>query len=954
MFIRVDKKNKGSMHHFGHGFSVMVIVWMFTRTTFCQETNVRLVNGLSLKEGRVEVQSDGTWGTVCDENWDYNDALVVCRSLGFTGALGTTSLSEFGPSDGTMHSYDFRCNGTESNIMECLRNISESNTQCGSSFREAGVRCSDCKNFYPYCTWRAGAGACGSSSGEVIPVCQASCHQCKIISMNDSALFLPQNETCVAGHCYLDSDNVSRCIPVVDICLAVGWYHGIICITTPIRPIPSSIRCMTFNERAHTKVPIPEVISALNDTISGLLFTTAAVDFAVEKLYGPRDLQLLPQHIYDRQRQATALVLLGNELQHIEDNAFTLFTSLRTLYLSSNSIQHLQRGVFSGLRSLHSLFLSDNKIQGIEVGAFEGLQNLFTLNLSSNSIQHLERGVFSGLQSLFHLILYDNKIRGIEVGAFDGLHNLINLVLQSNNISWIQVGAFSHLESLLILTLIDNKIRDIEVGVFDGLHNLQVLNLSSNSIQHLERGVFSDLRSLQYLDLMNNNIQRMEGFTFESLKSLQYLFFHDSKLGAIDRNALAGLTSVKKMSTSDNRLCCLLHDNVNFTCARTAQTSQLDTCSRLYPNWALRIAGWVMGLLALGGNGVVLFVRLRDRTKQTSKVQNTMIGSLAMADIMMGLYMIIITSADVYYGDEFYLSAPQWRDSHMCRFAGFLGFLSSEASVLTLTLITVDRFISIMFPFGKLKIQHKGSLILVGAVWSFTIVLSLGLVIATSDRSDVLYGLSDVCLGLPLHVEAQSTGMLVVSGSAWLSELKVNYVTTNISSKAPWLFSIIIFIGLNLVSFAFILVCYILIFIKASRSSAKVRNSQSNKQETKLAFRMALLVATDLACWMPVIIMGILSQTGAVKLDPSLYAWTVILIVPINSSINPFLYTFIMYIDGRKERTSKDSQVNLPHCKKEFVHCAGDQTNAVETNLLSTVTDNKTKDPISRLQGRGV
>eukprot|EP00057_Strongylocentrotus_purpuratus_P002146 XP_003723919.1 PREDICTED: G-protein coupled receptor GRL101 [Strongylocentrotus purpuratus] len=166
------------------------------------------------------------------------------------------------------------------------------------------------------------------------------------------------------------------------------------------------------------------------------------------------------------------------------------------------------------------------------------------------------------------------------------------------------------------------------------------------------------------------------------------------------------------MSTSDNRLCCLLKDNVNVTCARTSPTGPLETCSRLFPNLALRIAGWFMGLLALGGNGVVLFVRLRDRKEHTSKVQNTMIGSLAMADILMGLYMIIITSADVYYGGEFYLSAPQWRDSHMCRFAGFLGFLSSEASVFTLTLITVDRFISIVFPFGKLKIQHKGSLIL--------------------------------------------------------------------------------------------------------------------------------------------------------------------------------------------------------------------------------------------------
>ena len=311
-----------------------------------------------------------------------------------------------------------------------------------------------------------------------------------------------------------------------------------------------------------------------------------------------------------------------------------------------------------------------------------------------------------------------------------------------------------------------------------------------------------------------------------------------------------------------------------------------------------------MGLLALGGNGVVLFVRLRDRKKHTSKVQNTMIGSLAMADILMGLYMIIITSADVYYGDEFYLSAPQWRDSNMCRFAGFLGFLSSEASVLTLTLITVDRFIIVMFPFGNLKIQHKKSLILVGAVWSFTIVLSLGLVIVTSYRPDV-YGLSDVCLGLPLHVEAQDTGMLVISG-IYAAEVQVNYVSTNKSFKPPWLFSIIIFIGLNLVSFAFISVCYILIFIKFSRSSAKVRNTKSHKQETKLAVRMALLVATDLACWMPVIIMGILSQTGAVTLNPSLYAWTVILIVPINSSINPFLYTFIMYIDDRRRRRRRE------------------------------------------------
>ncbi|XP_041472985.1 G-protein coupled receptor GRL101-like [Lytechinus variegatus] len=462
------------------------------------------------------------------------------------------------------------------------------------------------------------------------------------------------------------------------------------------------------------------------------------------------------------------------------------------------------------------------------------------------------------------------------------------------------------MESLQFLYMESNNISDIEVGSFSGLRSLQLLNLSSNSIQHLQRGMFSGLISLSYLDLINNHIQSIDGFTFENMASLQFLFFLGTELGAVSPDALTGLTSVEKMSTSDNRLCCLLEDNADFTCARTSQTSPLDTCSRLYPNLALRIAGWVMGLLALGGNGAVLFIRLRDRKKKVSRVQNTFIASLAMADILMGLYMIIITSVDLYYGNEFYLSAPQWRGSQLCRFAGFLGFLSSEASILTLTLITVDRFICIMFPFRPdLKIERKSSLILVSAVWVFTIMLSLSLVIITSYRPDV-YGLSDVCLGLPLHVEAADTGVLEITGNFFF-EYQVNFVVTDNSSRPPWLFSLIVFIGFNLVSFTFILICYIMIFVKSSRSSARVRKNSFNKQETRLAVRMAMIVATDLVCWMPVIIMGILSQTGAVTLHPSLYAWTVILIVPINSTINPFLYTFIIHVDDliKKRRKQK-------------------------------------------------
>ncbi len=41
------------------------------------------MDGATIREGRVEVCSDGRWGTVCGEGWTNEDAGHVCSRLGY-------------------------------------------------------------------------------------------------------------------------------------------------------------------------------------------------------------------------------------------------------------------------------------------------------------------------------------------------------------------------------------------------------------------------------------------------------------------------------------------------------------------------------------------------------------------------------------------------------------------------------------------------------------------------------------------------------------------------------------------------------------------------------------------------------------------------------------------------------------------------------------------------------
>ncbi|MBN3302460.1 C163A protein, partial [Amia calva] len=112
----------------------------------CSEPLELRLTGPDNCSGRVEVRYEGSWGTVCDDSWDLQDAQVVCRQLGCGDAMSivTERNSSFGRGSGAIWLDEVTCTGSERHLWDCCH--SPLNQSDCRHKEDAGVICAGLPN----------------------------------------------------------------------------------------------------------------------------------------------------------------------------------------------------------------------------------------------------------------------------------------------------------------------------------------------------------------------------------------------------------------------------------------------------------------------------------------------------------------------------------------------------------------------------------------------------------------------------------------------------------------------------------------------------------------------------------------------------------------------------------------------------------------------------------------
>ncbi|OWF49263.1 G-protein coupled receptor GRL101 [Mizuhopecten yessoensis] len=582
---------------------------------------------------------------------------------------------------------------------------------------------------------------------------------------------------------------------------------------------------------------------------------------------------------------------------------FQYIPTLRYLDLSSNRIEELSDQTFQSVTTLKTLILSNNPLSRINENVFHGLKSLNNLQITHTSLKHLQNEVSSlsiltGMPTLEYLDLSFNLIENIPKRVFAELFSLKYLNLSHNPLTSIDISAFYGLHVLRDLRFTHTNMQQIRKGLFDNFKSLIYLNVSEGHIQDIQKDVFVNLGSLQALDIQQNDLEIHE-FMFKGLNNLAFLY------------------------TDSYKMCCIKPESVaNSNCF--APEESISSCSNLVGLGILRVFLWIIGVTAVVGNLFVILYRTFVDRKHIKKSYSLLVINLSISDFLMGVYMLIIASVDTHYSGRYVSYDKEWRESALCATAGIISMISSEMSTFIIFLITIDRFIAIVFPLSRNKLTWRSATVVITIFWFVT----FGIAVAPqaffqSYFKGEFYSRSAVCLALPLTGE-QSAG----------DE-----------------YAVAVFIGMNSLVFLLIVIAQVYIF-RTMKGSGTLAVTQNRRTEIELAKSLFLVVATDFCCWFPIGVIGVWAQTGG-AVSPDVYAWVMVLVLPINSAINPFLYTYTYIKRKRPTSSSKRSSTSFTTDKGSILGSTRnnherfydfEQTNALKEIYFSNLFERKKRE----------
>ena len=520
---------------------------------------------------------------------------------------------------------------------------------------------------------------------------------------------------------------------------------------------------------------------------------------------------------------------------------------------------------------------------------------------------------------LVYVSLRNCGITGI--GELD-FPNLQSLDLSGNSLTSFPGQKLSKLSNLRWLSLAFNSLWSLHSAVDHKnimFAKLTALDVSGTHIDELNGTSLSAFPTVELLNLSGSGLQKVSGPGFGALNQLRVLDLRNCPMDVFYPNLFGDLTELSAIYADNYKLCCsaVLPDKFDPDNCH-APFDEVSSCAALLREEVFRIFLTFYALLALLGNLASFVYRVFLKGVANRLGFDAFVTHLCVSDFLMGVYLAIIGVADRMYYGSYEWNDSAWKDSVVCKVAGFLSLLSSEVSAFLICFITVERWLVICFPYRNLRFSGRSAHVASVMVWVVGVALA-SVPLSPLAAEWKFYGETGMCIPLP--------------------------VTRKAFPGKDYVFGVMIV--LNFVLFLLIASCQLLIF-RSIRSSRKAVAIPSNKsKEAAIARRLLAVVLTDFLCWFPIGVLGLAARFG-VPIPGGVNVAMAIFVLPFNSALNPFLYTFHMLRERWRERDgrSRGSQPRRNEtsgcqttigCSSPNRSCStGTQTDLIDQSLLYT------------------